>query len=499
MQWVFGRKTYSFFNFKKLLIFQSGDDRLQNCRNESNMNILLMHLNPLGKTPQLGLSYIASSLEARGHKVSFLPIYQPDSKAVIKEISETGINLIFISVTSDSFDLCKKTVGFIKSASAAPILLGGIHPTICPDECIKLDGILGLCVGEGEYASCELADAVQNNTDFSKIRNLWVKKGGVVYKNEPRPLIQDLDALPMPNYEIFTRHINFEFLPVFLSRGCPFKCTYCCNHILQKLYEGKGGFLRYPSVPYSMAVVKRLLKQVPYAKEIEFFDDTFTLHKEWLGKFLSEFSGLGIKFTCNCRFDIIDEETIRLLARGGCSRINIAIECGNERIRKEVLKRNISDVMILEKSALIKRYNIRLFTHNMVGLPCEEEKDILKTIKLNKDIGADDIQASVFNPYPGTDLRQLCVAKGWIDKTLSPTSYFDFTVLRTPYIKPHIVNYYLLAFRSMIFDSGLRLNAKKALFWMLHFGNNGPYRGLRNLKRKILSIINRPGAPGGLL
>lgn len=455
------------------------------------MNILLIHLNQLGKTPQLGLSYIASSLEAKGHKISFLPLYEPDERAVSKEISKNDIGLVLISVTSDVFELCKKIVASIRKRLSAPILLGGIHPTICPDECIKLDGILGVCIGEGEYPACELADALQNNKDYVNIKNLWIKKDGAVHKNEIRPLIRDLDSLPMPDYGIFRRHMSLRLLPVFLSRGCPFKCTYCCNHVLQKLYEGKGDFLRRPSVQYSMKLVMHLLKQVPEAKEIEFYDDTFTLNKEWLREFLSEFSKLGIKFICNSRFDVIDEETIKLLERSGCSMINIAIECGDERIRKEVLKRNISDGQILEKSLLIKKHNIRLFTHNMVGIPYEKEEDILKTIGLNRDIKADIVQASVFNPYPKTELGELCAREGWIDGKMKPTCFFDFTVLKTPYIKPHVVNYYLLAFTSMVSGSGLRLYVKRALYWLLHISNNAPYRTLRNIKRKISSIMGK--------
>lgn len=449
------------------------------------MKVLLIHLNPLGKTIQIGLSHIASSLESRSHKVSFLPLYDMDCGAIGKEISGKNIGLILISVTSDAFNLCKKILPFIKKRCAAPVLLGGIHPTICPEECMELDGIMGLCIGEGEYASCELADAIQNGTDYTGIKNLWIKKDGALYRNEPRPLVQDLDSLPPPNYEIFKKDIPMNPLPVFLSRGCPYKCTYCCNHILQKLYEGKGSFLRRPSVSYSMRVVRHLLKQAPHAEEIEFFDDTFTLHGKWLSEFLSEFSKLGIRFICNSRFDILDEDTIKLLSRSGCSTINIAIECGNERIRKDVLRRNIPDSMILEKSRLIKKHNIRLFTHNMVGLPYEKEEDVIKTIKLNKDIRPDAVQVSIFNPYPQTELRRLCVMKGWVNEKLNPTSFFDFTVLRTPFIKPHLVNYYFLAFRPMIFDSGVLLYAKKTLSWMMHFRNNGLYLAMRGIKRKI--------------
>lgn len=453
------------------------------------MNVLLIHLNPQGATFQIGLSYIASILEAKKNKVNFLFLSKVDRNKIINEVSQTQAEIALISVTSDSFELCKDVAACLKKI-AVPVLLGGIHPTISPEECIGIKSVLGVCVGEGEYAASEMVEAIERDSDYRNIQNMWIRDNGSIYKNNVRPYIQNLDELPQPNYEIFRRYFGeFKVLPVILTRGCPFDCSYCCNHTLRKIYDGKGRFIRTHGIAYSISLIRHLLSKFPTVNSIEFFDDTFTLNNEWLGGFLREFRKIGINFICNSRFDIINEELVKLLSISGCSKINAAVECGDEKIRKDVLRRTVSNEEIIEKAKLLKRYKISLFTHNMVGVPYENEKSISKTVELNRLIKPDAMQVSIFNPYPKSDLGNMCMENGWIDKNLKTTSFHDFTTLRTPFVKPHIVDYYLIAFESMVYGKGFRLKFKKLLFWFFSFHHNFIYLILRRCK----NFVSRKG------
>jgi len=456
------------------------------------MNILMIHLNPLIKTYQLGLAYIASSLQKRGHEVAFISLTALQKKEIVKNL-DSSVGMVMISVTSDSFELCKKTVAFINACRKVPIVLGGIHPTVCPEECIKLEGILGICIGEGEDAACELADCMgDGNRDCTKIMNLWIKKEGTIYKNTIRPLIDPLDRLPLPDYRIFNGCVNFRVLPIVVSRGCSYNCSYCCNNTLHALYQKKGKYLRYHSVSYSMEMTRYVLAEYPDFKEVEFYDDTLTLNKPWLHEFMAEFSRLKIKFICNSRFDTIDEETIRLLAESGCVKINMAVESGSPEIRKNVLGRNITNEKIAEVAGLLKKYRISLHTHNMVGIPYETEKDILETVKINRIIKPETTVVSIFNPYPKTVLGELCLKENWMDRRLKTSSYFDFSILRTPFISPGRVNYYFLLFPSLIYDSGLILKLKKIMCFILHLKRNFLYRMIRDffLKKTSPAVYN---------
>ncbi len=374
------------------------------------MNVTLIHPCPAVKF-HVGLAYISSVLKNSGHTTSYLPLTFLAKKVIEEEIAKNSTQLIFITTTNDSYDLCQKIVSFVRQRYDIPVVLGGIHPTICPEEAIETEGIIGICRGEGEYASLELCDALQKKEDYTKIQNLWIKTSETILKNDLRPLIQNLDELPFPDYSIFEKNRIFTTLPVILSRGCPYRCTYCCNHSLQTLYQSKGKYLRYHSVDYAIKFITRLLEQFPTTRFIEFYDDTFTLHQKWLQDFLKEFANLGVKFICNTRFDLIDENIAKMLYDSGCVRVNAAIEAGSEKIRNEILKRNLTDSKIIEHAQIVRKHGILLHTHNMVGIPCETEENIIETIKLNQVIQAETVQVSIFNPYPKSDLHKLCQEK----------------------------------------------------------------------------------------
>lgn len=453
------------------------------------VKILMIHLNPLIKTYQLGLAYMASSLQKRGHEAIFISLTALQKREIVKNL-DSSVGMVLISVTTDSFELCRKTVAFINSCRKVPILLGGIHPTVCPEECMKLDGITGICLGEGEDAACELADCIGDGSkDYTKIMNLWIKQDGNIYRNGIRPLVDPLDRLPVPDYSIFRNHVNFRVLPIIVSRGCSYNCSYCCNNTLHVLYQKKGKYLRYHSVSYSMEMVRYVLAEYPDFKEVEFYDDTLTLNKPWLREFMGEFSRLNIKFICNSRFDTIDEETIRLLADSGCVKINMAVESGSPEIRKNVLGRNITNEKIVEIAGLLKKYRIGLHTHNMVGIPYETETDILETVKINRTIKPETIVVSIFNPYPKTVLGELCHKENWINRSLKTSSYFDFSILRTPFISPGRVNYYFLVFPYLVYDSGLILKSKKVVCFILHLKRNFLYRLIRDFFLKKTSPV----------
>ena len=148
------------------------------------MNVLLVHLNPPGLTFQLGLAQIASVLEAGKHNVSFIFLSHLNKREILDEISKSKPKVILISVASNSFELCKCLVSFLREEIKIPILLGGIHPTISPEECIELEGIRGICVGEGEYPVYEFVEAIKEGGDCGGIESLWIKNNGNIYRNE---------------------------------------------------------------------------------------------------------------------------------------------------------------------------------------------------------------------------------------------------------------------------------------------------------------------------
>lgn len=403
---------------------------------------------------QQGIGSISAVLKKAGHSTSLLYLWRSENEALDGCIREFQPDLVALSLTSGFFELGCAVARRVKERFNLPVLLGGIHPTLRPEEAIAADGVFAICVGEGEYPTLELCAALEAGRDPTGIPNLWVRENGTVHRNEPRPLIADLDSLPFPDRDIVPYDELLNTLPEmeFMgSRGCPFPCAYCVNHALIELYRGKGPYVRFRSVDNLLAEIEQVLSK--YGKDwvIGFHDDSFTLNRGWLQEFSEKYAArFTIPFWCNSTADRIDEETVSLLKKAGCYEVRIGIESGNDRIRMETLRKNVTRDQIIKAFRLLRRSGILSYSFNMVGLPGESPMEIEETIRLNRTARPDEVFCSVFYPFPGTQLRTLCIEKGWY--TGRPVkSYFENEyALEQPTITARQVIYYHNIFPDLV-------------------------------------------------
>ncbi len=295
-------------------------------------------------------------------------------------------------------------------------VFGGAHPTYFPDM-VEEEGVDGVCVGEGEYAMLELVRALDEGRSPRNIENWWIKEDGVIHKNPLRALIEDLDQLPLPDREAFTLATSepASHTIVMTGRGCPYGCTYCYNHLYQKLYAGKGNLIRRRSVEHVLREL-RLLKDEGY-RFIRFMDDLFTLQPDWVREFSSRYAAeIGLPFTCLVRANYVDRAVIADLKRAGCHRIMMGVEAGSERLRLEVLKRRMSDEQILEAAQIIRDSGIKLVTANILALPGGTLADDWETVDLNIRARPDYSSASILNAFPGTEIHEIAQSMGLIQE-----------------------------------------------------------------------------------
>ena len=231
-----------------------------------------------------GIRTISSVLKQQGHEVKliFMTLSEDYSRNYTK--SEL-IQLAKICEQTDLIGICsyastaKRAIRIIKSLKQLniPIVYGGVHATISPQDCIKHTDIV--CVGEGEGAIIELAVAIEKNKSINKIKNLWVrdKKTNKIIKNPVRDIIDDLDSLPLADYDIKNHYIleksrirKFKEYDLsgqifFLTgRGCPYGCDYCSNSLFNELYKGKRKqILRWHSPEYIIEGILELKKKLP--------------------------------------------------------------------------------------------------------------------------------------------------------------------------------------------------------------------------------------------
>jgi radical SAM superfamily enzyme YgiQ (UPF0313 family) len=234
-----------------------------------------------------------------------------------------------------------------------------------------------------------------------------------------------LDELPFADREImYEEDAALRDHPTkifFAMRGCVFRCTYCFNHRFNELYRGRGRVCRTRSVDNLLAEIKYVRGRWPL-KYMQIDDDTFLLHKNvWLEEFAERLPReVGVPFMCNVRVDLVNAESVRLLKAAGCHAVWMGVEAGDERIRREALKRPHTDGEILAAVTLLRRRGIRVATQNLCGLPVPDPVAAdEKTLALNAACRPDFAWSSIFYPYPQTELGDRAVAEGYYDGSLA--------------------------------------------------------------------------------
>ncbi|MFC1870562.1 B12-binding domain-containing radical SAM protein, partial [Chloroflexota bacterium] len=381
-----------------------------------------------------GLASIAGVLKSHGHLLSLHHVKkEPSKKEILDIIRRESPDLIAFSAVTNQIGYVDTWSKWIKQEFSIPTICGGIHATLYPEEVIAFVGIDMVCRGEGEYPLLELAD----NPARTDIANLWLKRNGEIIKNPLRPLISSLDDLPYPDYALFDCETiladrNGDFA-ILASRGCPFSCTYCCNHALRKIQEDKGKYFRLRSVDNVLRELELLTDKYPI-RHLSFADDIFGVSRDWALEFCEKYpKKFALEFECNARADGIDEELLASLKRANCTQINMGVEAGNEWLRTEVLGRKVPNEQMIKAFDSAHKFGLKTMSYNMIGLPYETPEMIKETINLNKRLAPDRIAIFFFYPYPGTELYEVCRREGFLSEKRS-SSYVSESVLNLPTI-----------------------------------------------------------------
>lgn len=264
----------------------------------------------------------------------------------------------------------------------------------------------------------KLAECIDAKKDFRRIRNLWIKEQEEVFRNEVRPLV-DVNELPMCDRALyFDKYPQLRNAPTkkfLVIWGCPYSCTYCFNHALRKLYEGKGAYVRCMDVEKIIGEINSV-KQAYGMRWVNFNSDMINISRDWFMHFLDEYSKrVDVPFLCNVRIDRIDEEMVNKMKAAGCERVVYGIESGDEKMRKNILKRDISDKQIIEHGTLFNTYKIRVQTTNLIGLPHETEDTVMKAVRLNRIVKPEIAQRFILQPYPRTEIHEYSIQAGLLE------------------------------------------------------------------------------------
>ena len=377
----------------------------------------------------MGVAQLSSVLKRAGHNTDLLVLdrkYKNKNFTFIRDkLNSKEFDVVGFTSVYSEFEFIKSLASYVKSHFNVFTVLGGVHVTLCPE-----DGYLNLfdalCIGEGENAILQLVDNLEHSTDISSINGLWLKKDNRIIKNAPNEFIKDLDSLPFVDRDLWQNHLlnPCTRLTLLLGRGCPYNCTYCCNHKLKKIQTGK--YVRMRSVENIITEIKHLTIKFPNISEYFLEVETLGADINWLVKLCDQLYLLNktreekLKFGTNLRiYDTMDVDFVfSNLQRANFESVTIGLESGNERIRNEVMNRHYSNNTIIKAVTSAKTHKLKVGIFNLIGLPTESYEDFKDTLELNQLLQPNWHATSIFFPYKGTKLYDLAEQSGLLPEKL---------------------------------------------------------------------------------
>ena len=400
---------------------------------------LLFVVKEVDNEPQ-GVLLISSVLKQGGHRVSLVVSTEEDPvSAALRLRPDVVAYSVYTGTQNWYLELNRRIRATLPGVFS---VFGGPHPTFFP-EMVEHEGVDGVCIGEGEYATLDLMNALSRKdqglelTDPS-IANWWFNLGGAITRNPLRPLLTDtqLDDLPFSDrallYAAHRSSRRTKIKPFITGRGCPYDCAFCFNKSYSDLYGGEGRRFRRRSP----GNVIREMQKVMAENDVRFvllLDDTFILRDEWLREFMGRYKAeIGLPFWCQVRANLVTEEKAALFRDAGCVSVSFGLESGNDRLRNAVLRRNMTREQILGCAEILRRHGIAFSTNNMLGLPTGSLETDLETVELNAQCRPALANVLLFQPYPKTALGEWAYAQGWMMGSFDDLSdsLSDYTVIK---------------------------------------------------------------------
>lgn len=390
--------------------------------------------------PPLGLAMVAAVLEENGHSIKILdlPTAMFSENSLSMAIHHEKPDIVGITAVTPTINSAVSVAKKIKEIdSDIPIVLGGAHATILPEETLKNAPEIDMIVrGEGEQTTLELIKVLEENpSDVSKVLGVTYREGVSIRSNPARPPILDLDALPFPAFHLlpvigkYRLHPPFgrrsPVMPIITSRGCPYRCIFCSKSVCGKNYRSNS--------PSYVVDEIRFLNEKFGVNEIKFYDDVFTLDKKRviaICKLLKE-QGIDIPWTCETRVNLVDSKLLRIMKDSGCYMIAYGVESGNQGVLNS-LKKDITLKQVTEAFKLTHDVGIGTVAYFMLGSPEETSETIDETVEFAKKIDPDFAQFSITTPYPGTELYNLAVEEGYMPEKWEEYMYADLKSVDIP-------------------------------------------------------------------
>ena len=392
-----------------------------------------------GIEPPFGLCYLAAQARNIGYKVVIIDTQALSltNHEVIKRIISLKPRYVGFTACTTQINNASYMARALKETLPDVInIIGGPHVSSMPESTMRdhpeFDVVV---VGEGELTFCEILSNFDQGKDLSMVDGLVFRREDRIISTKPRSRINDLDSLPPPAFDLLPHLPKYYRVPLqsayrypcislVTSRGCPNQCVFCDRKVF-------GNYPRFHSAQFVMEMVRDLRKYYRI-KSIMFEDDNFVSSKERLYELLGMFQRekIDLNWSCNARVDMVSEDLLREMKKGGCWQVLYGIESGSQKIL-DFLKKNITREQIKHSIKIAKKAGIRTKGFIMFGNPLETKETLQETIDFINNMDMEDVSITYFTPYPGSEIFASIRNLGKFDNDWSKMSCFK------PVFYPH--------------------------------------------------------------
>ena len=402
------------------------------------MRVLL--INPRSKLPidvrtqpSLGLAYIGAVSRQRGDEPR---VYDADVETtpLADVVRAWQPHVVGITANTTQIKAAWRAAQEVKSVDATiPIVLGGPHPSVLPEESVARPEVDIVVRGEGEETWRELCDVLQEAEERrsggveeqAAICNLqsaicrvpgisFQAPDGSIVHNPDRPPIKDLDTLPFADYSLFrmSEYTNLQptldtvdgskSFSIMTSRGCPYRCSYCSQSIYPQRY-------RVRSPEHVVAEWRHLVRDLG-AQEIGVLDDSFNIQRRRVHEICDLLIAEGLNHVPwiminGIRANLADRELLAHMKAAGCKRTAFGVESGNQAILDSINKHLTLD-QIRAAFRAAKDVGLETIGFFIIGLPGETEETMEETIRFAIELDPLVANFSMLTPFPGTRVHQ---------------------------------------------------------------------------------------------
>ena len=438
----------------------------------------------------------AAVLRESGHEVEYIHCQTDgiDLKGVEKNIGKSSPDMVVCDVQHVRIPVEFKIAEMAKKCGAVSVFVGYFAAAAAEKllkNCKHLDFV---CTKEYDFILRDLADALERKKPISYVKGIKYRKGVIIKETKPMPLIEDLDELPIPAYDLVQLDKFYE--SVFLrlpsataitARGCPFRCFFCAfpNTLYSHEFRSQS--------PARVIEEAKYLSDEFGIREIRYDDDTFEVNKKRVFEICDKFKEekLDLIWNTQNRPGLMTPDLCRRMKEAGCVRMMFGAESGDDDILKKMNKG--TTVEEIERGEMYAR-KAGIILHNcfMFGFPWDTMETMKKTIGFACKLNAEFTQFSIATPLPGTPFYDMMKSQGLLIGEDWERDSFHAASIKTFHLTPDQVNSFFNSIRRKYYF-------RPAYFWLTAKQCMKSYDYFKQTLRLVPNLLRHEDFWGGKL